>query len=386
MRKNVSLYIHIPFCLSKCSYCDFFSVKTETSVPDLYVDALCKEMEFRIKEFDVGSFKTLFIGGGTPSLLTEFQLKKIIAVIERKMEPDAEITIEVNPDDISREFLKSCKSCGINRISCGIQSLNEKSLAFVKRRASLEQTKNALKLLRKYWTEKLSVDLICGLPYETSHSFKNGLTEIISMNPDHISMYSLVLEDETPLGQYYSKNEYDFDFADELWISGRDFLVENGYEHYEVSNFCKPGCECRHNLVYWNHQDYIGCGCGGTGSVYYDDGTGLRITNTTDIEKYCDFWNSDEIKEEIPQVAENVSLNDSKYDFFMMGLRKKTGVSGLQFKEIFKTEIPENIVSIFNKWSEKGLCNITANSSNVFYSLNSEGILYLNRFLQELEL
>lgn len=386
MKENISLYIHIPFCLSKCSYCDFFSVRIQKEISDNYVDALCKEIEYRIREFDVVSFSTIFIGGGTPSLLNEEQLKKIFSVIKPILTNNAEITIEINPDDVTEKFIEMCKKLGVTRISCGIQSLNEKSLEFAGRRASLTQTRKALEILKKYWSGNLSLDLICGLPYETEESFMDGLNEIIDFNPSHISIYSLVLEEETPMGQYFINHEYDYDTADDMWIAGKSLLVSKGYMHYEVSNFCKPGKECQHNLVYWNHKDYIGCGSGGTGSIYYADGSAFRYTNTKNIENYCRYWINQNFQFVIPQEIENLSIEDSKYEFFMMGLRKKTGISSNYYNQVFNSDIPENVVILFEKWKEKNLCEIDKIENDIIYRLNEDGIMYLNKFLQELEI
>ena len=186
---KTSLYIHIPYCLSKCEYCDFFSVKCN-QIDDFYVRSLCNEIEVKAKFFNVTQWNSIYIGGGTPSLLNKEQLKQIFNSIYKfvPQSKNSEITIEVNPDDVTEDLLKNFEECGINRLSCGIQSLNQNSLSFTKRRASLEQNLNALALIQKKWSGSFSVDLICGLPYETENSFLDALEQIVLFNPHHISM------------------------------------------------------------------------------------------------------------------------------------------------------------------------------------------------------
>ena len=197
--KAISLYIHIPFCITKCRYCDFFSKACgKEPVPDSYVEALCNE----ILSVSGVSVNTIYFGGGTPSLLTPQQIKRIFEALNKacKLKPDAEITFEVNPDDVSEELIATLEAAGVNRISCGIQSMTEKVLQYAGRRASAAVNQNALKLLQKFWHKKLSLDLISALPYESTESFRQTLDTIINANPHHISMYSLTIEEKTPFG------------------------------------------------------------------------------------------------------------------------------------------------------------------------------------------
>lgn len=389
---KTSLYIHIPYCLSKCEYCDFFSVKCN-QIDDFYVRSLCNEIESKAKFFNVTQWNSIYIGGGTPSLLNKEQLKQIFNSIYKfvPQSKNSEITIEVNPDDVTEDLLKTFEECGINRLSCGIQSLNQKSLSFTKRRASLEQNLNALALIQKKWSGIFSVDLICGLPYETEKSFLDALEQIVLFNPHHISMYSLVVEEETPLGQKIlnEKIPYDYDFADNLWLASRDFLQKNGFIQYEVSNFCKKGFECSHNLVYWNHQDYIGCGSGAVGTIYDSDGSGKRFSNLWNIDEYKKYWlehfQYDLSKKDIEEI-ELIDKETSQFEFFMMGLRKLIGINSCDYKKIFSKEIPITVKNQFVKWQKNGFAKITKQGENENYSLTQEGILFLNKFMEELEL
>lgn len=401
---SVSLYIHIPFCVSKCAYCDFFS-KTDLSSIDLYVDALVNEIKFRLKNSNP-KIKTIYIGGGTPSLLTIQQLLKIQNAIESvcNLESDLEFTIEVNPDDIDEDYLDKLKKSKINRISCGIQSMSNKVLEFSNRRSRKQQNLTALSLLQNTWNKNFSIDLICGLPEETEQSFLQGLRKILSFNPNHISMYSLTVEDETPLGSLINKGkiEYDYDFSDALWLKSKEILENAGYFQYEVSNFAKPGFESKHNLTYWNHQTYVGVGSGATGTIYFDGGEGFRYTNTTDIFKYIKFWNNQktifnyndfvlfdkrnsnfEFLKEI-QDEEFIDLETSEIEYFMMGLRKISGINSCEYFDIFGSNISPLIIETFEKWQKKGLCKISKSNENVNYTLGKTGIIYLNKFLTEI--
>ncbi len=394
--ENTALYIHIPFCISKCKYCDFFSqTKISKSLLDSYISARCNEIEFRTKFYDIKNLKTIYIGGGTPSLLSVNNIENLFNYLKGlyPFSSEMEITIEANPDDVDEELLQTYKSNGINRLSCGIQSMNDKALQFACRRASVLENRRLLDLIRSKWNGNFSLDLICGLPCENEKSFMAGLEEIISYEPDHISMYSLTIEEGTPFGKLFNsgKLKYDYDFSDSLWLQGRSFLEKSGYFQYEVSNFAKKGKESKHNLYYWNHKDYIGCGSGASGTVYYDDGSGFRWTNSKNLEEYINYWTSfnfndcnNKIKLGIPQISETISCEDSIFEFFMMGLRKISGVKKSEFEYCFHQNIPSKILNNFEKWEKQGLCKILNESDDVVYTLGCNGLVFLNRFLEEI--
>ena len=383
--KKYSLYIHIPYCISKCRYCDFFSSACgKEPVPDEYVQALCNE----IYRFSGAFIDTVYIGGGTPSLLRPEQIKKIFDTLNKACElsDDAEITFEVNPDDVNEELLTAVEAAGVNRISCGIQSMTEEVLQYAGRRASAQVNRRALQLLQNHWNKKLSLDVICALPFETIETFTQTLDQVLAVSPDHLSMYSLTIEDETPFGQALSTGllSYNFEEADKMWLYGRDYLESHGFPQYEVSNFAAENNRCRHNLVYWNHGDYFGAGSGATWTVYKKDGSGLRFTNTSDIKKYIDYWNSVDTSE-MPRSTEIIDLPTSEFEFFMMGLRKTDGVSALEFREVFGKSLPEYFVNTFSNWEKKGLCvRRSDRGGDGRYCMSREGILFLNRFLEEL--
>lgn len=381
-----SLYIHIPFCLSKCAYCDFFSRPCgNRSVPDSYIKALCNEISFRLSEHR--ELSTIYIGGGTPSLLSQNQFNNIFDSIKQSasLAGDAEITVELNPDDVSQKLLEVLAQCGVTRISCGIQTMNQKCLEYTGRRADEKTNRKALSLFEKYWKGDLSIDLISALPGDNEKGLEKSLEEVCAIKPAHISLYSLIIEENTPLGKRLSsgKLEYDFDNADRQWIFGRDYLEKKGYGQYEVSNFCLEGKRCRHNMAYWGHEDYAGCGSGATGTLYESNGEGQRWTNTTDIEKYIEFWTGGLdgfVAENIPKTLESISSDTSKFEFFMMGMRKLEGVSEAEYEKIFGEKLPAHFLELFEKWQKKDLCQ----RPDGRYALNKEGILFLNSFLEEL--
>jgi len=442
---NYSVYIHIPFCVSKCLYCDFYSraqtIIADCYVPNSYIDAILNEIDYRFfnltKHFtsNENKIKTVYIGGGTPSLLNEEQILKIHNYFVNKnvFTDDYEFTIEVNPDDVTEEYINILKSTCVNRISCGIQTLNQKSLDFVKRRGTVEDNLRALKLFSSQWNKNFSVDLICGLPYETEQSFFEALNKIVLYNPNHISMYSLTFEENTPITKLLDSGnlEYNFDFADELWLNSKNFLENHNFLQYEVSNFSKKGFESKHNLAYWNHQSYFGIGSGATGTFYLETNKtsnndninalnklsceqtlfdvtkdfnckkglkGIRWVNTKNVENYIDFWTDKNNLAKINQYkfqefynqnykiqeVEFIDFETSKFEYFLMGLRKMSGINSKEFELIFNCAIDSKIIHKFNEWNKKGLCEITNLADSVQYTLGKNGILYLNKFLEEL--
>lgn len=396
MSNSISIYIHIPFCLSKCSYCDFFSIPCKC-ISDDYIAAVCNEIDFRIKKLpEISEIKTVYIGGGTPSLLKADQFKKLSNHLSKyiKSFDDIEFSVEVNPDDVTESLLKTLENCGVNRISCGIQSMNDKSLSSVNRRTDSQLNNNALETFRKNWSKKLSFDLIAGLPYETHQSFEKGVKTVINANPDHISLYTLTVEEGTVLSDKIEncEIEYDFDFNDKLWLLGKELLEKSGYNHYEVSNFSKTGFECKHNLTYWKHDNYLGIGSGGTGTIYGKNGCGFRWTNAADISKYTTFWNKDFIfihDNDLPEGIQNSEVIDKEnsiFEFFMMGLRTKFGVNSIDFESIFSEKMPDSFIKLITEWKNKDFARIIFQNDNTNYSLNEKGILFLNKFLEDLDI
>lgn len=412
---SVSLYVHIPFCKKKCAYCDFFSVpcasslqknqKKSTSafsqsiiIPDFYIRALCNEALFYAQKYNIDSWKTIYVGGGTPSLLQPFQLVDLISGLKdvRPFAQNCEITVEMNPDDITEELLAGAKQCGVNRISVGIQSLSDEVLKACGRRCTRKTSLSALNLIAEKWKGNFSVDLISALPFDDQIQFKKTLSEVAGFNPQHISLYSLTLEEETPLGKavFSGKIPYDYEKAEKLWIFGRNFLEKNGYKQYEVSNFAKSGFESVHNKTYWHLEDYIGIGAGATGTVYSPDFQkmelpGIRWTNTTDIDLYIEFWNGKDTMQTTfgrVQSIERLDFETQEFEFLMMGFRLLQGISGKRYFERFGKDLKSrlgtvNETGVFAEWQKKGLAKIVKKGDDEFYSLSADGLMLLNQFL-----
>ena len=388
---KTSLYIHIPFCRSKCTYCDFFSISADGDVPDSYIDALCAEISWRMAEFGADGWLTVYVGGGTPSLLSEKQLRRLFNFIRSLGGTAAECTVELNPDDVTPSLLECLSECGVNRISVGIQAMEQSVLSAVKRRSSLQSVYAALECIRRVWKGVFSADIICALPGQSESGFLNGLEKLLSYEPAHISMYSLTIEDGTPLGNAVREGAvcYDFDAADAMWISGRDFLESRGYRQYEVSNFysIKNGSPCAHNLAYWKLQNYIGIGSGAAGSLY--GRKSFRYTNTHDIAEYIRFWNSFDCKKSagqavVPQSVECIEKNTEQFEFFMMGFRTADGICAEEYSGRFGDEIPERILRVFDRWQKKNLLRKYQKDGQNWYALTGNGLLFLNPFLEEI--
>ena len=264
-----SLYIHIPFCRSKCAYCDFFSIP-RGEVPDGYVDALLSEIRFHRECMHTGPLETVYFGGGTPGLLSFRQLERIMAQVLPQCVPGAEITLEVNPENVTAELLRCAAGSGINRFSVGIQSLDDRVLRAVNRNATAAVSLGALELLAASGMV-FSADMIAGLPEQRDRDFVQGLQRIMSFRPSHVSLYALTVAEHTPLAQQIRRGSVRYSDAriDRQWITGRNILEAGGYLQYEVSNFALPGKESRHNSVYWQQKPYTGAGAGASGTWYF---------------------------------------------------------------------------------------------------------------------
>ncbi|MCQ2981154.1 MAG: radical SAM family heme chaperone HemW [Treponemataceae bacterium] len=385
---KTALYIHVPFCRSKCSYCDFFSVAHQGSVPDTYIAALTAEMAWRKKQFQVNAVTTVYLGGGTPSLLSEVQLKKLFDAIHR-LWPDSvpdEITVEANPADITESFLQGLTACGVNRLSVGIQSVDQQVLKTLNRRSDAACVSRCLELLNTSWKGRLSLDFISGLPGLSDEQFLAGLQLGTETGADHISLYALTLEEHTVLWDQVEQGRIllDDEQNDRQWALGCDWLTSHGYRQYEVSNFARPGYEARHNTTYWLMNPYLGIGAGGTGTVGCH-----RWTNTTAIHDYCAFWNgTEEMDGENAVPPEETELLDEETrqtEFLMMGFRLLDGVSEKEYHRRFGGSLAERLGELWNQWESCGRAHrIPQADGDITYALTEQGILLLNRFLLDL--
>ncbi|MDR9858919.1 radical SAM family heme chaperone HemW [Treponema socranskii] len=412
MGVSFPLYVHIPFCTSKCSYCDFFSVPCNEKIADEYIAAVLTEAACTASLWDIDSWKTIYVGGGTPSLLSEKQIDRLFSgLLKMSRKAPLEVTMEVNPSDVTESLLDAASASGVTRISCGIQSFSDTSLCRVRRRSRADDVYRALSLFEKKRPHSLSVDMIARLPEETDASFASGLQTLIAHAPDHISLYSLTVEEGTPLCSEIESGKilHDIDTSDALWISGRDLLCGAGYEQYEVSNFCRRGGECLHNLAYWNLESYAGIGAGATGT-FYGKNMSARFTNTRDIDSYTRFWKSKKIDAddfrsriffsddfrtvqvraererkfaELPFSVEYIDKKTEAFEFFMMGLRMTRGICRETYEARFGA-FPEKAEALFTAWEGRGLALRRKKNGARFFSLTKEGLLFLNEFLEAL--
>lgn len=415
-----SLYIHIPYCGSKCTYCDFFSLPTAASaaslvVPDEYVEAVLGQLDFFVDLALVERLETVYFGGGTPSLLTCSQLERIMARLEPLLSTGSEVTLEANPESLTKELLETGRRCGVNRVSLGVQSLDDGVLSCVGRRCTASKARQGLQLVAESGIP-LCADFIAGLPGQDDGGFLEALDEAVSYRPHHISLYSLTVAEGTRLFRQIEGGQVPWlpEEADRQWILGRDFLERAGYLQYEVSNFAPAGQESRHNSACWRQKPYLGLGAGGAGTLYNFCGDklleGFRYTNTTGIRQYIDFWQekpcpmqvfSDWNRQQAALAARHRSWNQLlaaletmpaesevldrqilAFEHLMLGLRMKAGVSGAEYLRRFEKELDERPLDRFvsKGWMEEEV----GHDGRPDYRMTSQGLLFLNRILGEL--
>jgi oxygen-independent coproporphyrinogen-3 oxidase len=315
------LYIHIPFCIQKCLYCDFFSVPYDESYAKMYVDALCKELD--IKKDSAGTLKSIYIGGGTPSLLPDECLKKLFKFLRNNFNfsSSVEITVEANPGTINEPKINTILYLGVNRLSLGIQSFNNNELRTLGRIHTSEDAIESAGIIRKEGLRNFSIDLIYGIPGQTMDSWHKSISTASELSPAHISAYELTPEGKTPLYELIESDKIrmpDEEIILEMYNHTIDYLSSFGYEYYEISNFALSGFRCIHNLNYWDTGEYIGVGVGAHSFI-----NGIRSENTKDLNRYIEYSNHGIIPE-----TESAKLTYKEYckEFIFLGLRKTEGI------------------------------------------------------------
>lgn len=338
-RKQIGLYIHIPFCKRKCSYCDFCSYAEKQDLISKYIKCLLQEIkevgrnnraDFENGKDDLFSVKTIYIGGGTPSLIESKYIVQIMEEIKSNFELDenAEITIEVNPGTVTLEKLEDYNKVGINRLSIGLQSTHEHLLKEIGRIHTYLDFLDTYRFAREADFENINVDLMIGLPNQTLAEVQDSIEEIVSMEPEHISVYSLILEEGTPL---FKKVEEGLELPDEelerkMYWTVKRILEANGYNHYEISNFAKQGYESKHNLDCWNQKEYIGFGV-----AAHSYTNGIRYSNIENLEQYIKNYEEDKTEENLV-FHEKQDMEAMQKEYMLLGLRKIDGVSIQEFK------------------------------------------------------
>ena len=330
-----SIYIHIPFCSNICTYCDFCKIYYNEEIASMYLDSLEKEIK---DNYHSEKIKTLYIGGGTPSSLSINNLKKLMKIIKLfKFYDNYEFTVEVNPESIDEEKLLLFKENGVNRISMGIESTNNIYLKYLGRCHSFDLVKEKIELIKKIGIKNINVDLIYAIPKQTINDLKNDLDNIISLDITHISTYSLEIHDNTVLGIKKEKNIND-DLDRDMYEYICRYLKNNGYNHYEISNFSKENYESKHNLVYWHNEKYYGFGLGASGFI-----DNLRYTNTRSIKDY--------INGKRVVYKEYFNEKDLISYELILGFRLIKGINKKIFKEKYNKELIDmyNIRDLINK-------------------------------------
>lgn len=344
-----SLYIHIPFCARKCRYCDFNSIVSESKTVDRYLHAIEKELSILKGRY---VFNTVYIGGGTPSILSEVQLEKLLQSVIRHI-PSSEIreyTFEANPGTLTVNKIGLLKEYLVNRISLGVQSFQDRQLQFLGRIHSSNDAKNALDSLRKTGFRNINIDLIFGCPEQSIEDWEKDLKTVVELNPEHISTYALTYEEGTSLTRDLDDSvihKLDEGVELEMYKTAMRYLARSGYNHYEISNFAKYGYECAHNHAYWNNMGYVGVGVGAFSFI-----DGVRTSNEKDIDKYIDGINENK---NIKSFRENLQINQFASETVIMSLRLRQGISNVDFYERFGYTIEDQFREQINRLTKDGL-------------------------------
>ncbi len=335
------LYIHIPFCKSKCLYCDFCSYSGSENLMMDYSRSLAEE----ISNIGECRIKTIFIGGGTPTYLSLEAWEPVAKSISRiNKAENLEFTIEGNPGTFTRQKLEYFRSMGINRLSIGLQAAQNRLLKALGRIHSIEEFVEGYNMARSLGFDNINIDIMFALPDQTLKDWQETLEFVTGLQPEHISAYSLIIEEGTEFYKKYNEGKLelpDEDLERQMYSLALEQLKEKGYNHYEISNFAKPGKECRHNLIYWDLDEYIGCGAG---AHSYKDGK--RYSNSSSIEGY--------ISKNQREIHIN-TLKDDMEEFMFMGLRKIQGISIKKFNKKFKTDIFKVYGDVIARHSQNGL-------------------------------
>ncbi len=361
----IGLYVHIPFCLSKCIYCDFNTYEGIEQLIPAFIDALERETSLWAQRLNHPAISSIFFGGGTPSYIPAQSIQRLLTTIysEYSVATDAEITLEANPDDVHREKLDAWQEAGVNRLSIGIQSFHDGTLASLSRRHNADTAKNAVHLARETGFDNLSIDLMFGLPLQSVDNWRTSLQTAIGLGTDHLSLYGLQIELGTPLHRNVATGATpmpDDDLAADMYEMAMDTLGDAGYHHYEISNWAQDGKESQHNLLYWLNQPYLGVGPGAHSSLH-----GLRFSNLKSPRRYIDgsrAWeHSNGMKNSIGNgelaidFVETTTEAMSMSETMMLGMRLSEGVRFEDFEARFGTSIDEIYGDELNSLTALGL-------------------------------
>ena len=345
-RIPLELYVHIPFCVRKCQYCDFLSGPSDEETKDRYIEALLKEIRAaeHTEDYEIVS---VFIGGGTPSALEAEAIASIMSTLQEQFFfcEDAEVTIEANPGTVDLEKLTIYRNVGINRLSLGLQSTDAEELKLLGRIHSYEEFLKSYEWAREAGFSNINIDLMFAIPGQTGEAWRQHLYQVAELNPEHISAYSLIIEEGTPFA------EQNLDLPDEdteyqMYEDTAEILERYGYRQYEISNYAKQGYMCRHNAGYWQRREYLGFGLGAS-SLY----RGMRFSNTRRMQEYLkESRNPDQIRKDVTVLSRNERIEE----FMFLGLRMTEGISEKKFEENFDVRLMDVYGDILQKYEETG--------------------------------
>ena len=361
-KKTLGIYIHIPFCEKKCDYCDFLSGPANNEIKEAYIKALLNEIKSYKGLMEDYQVKTIFIGGGTPSNIAPEFISEILQYVNKYFSVDAEeITIETNPGTLSKDKLQIYKKAGINRLSIGLQSANNDELKLLGRIHTYEEFLDNYHLARSLGYTNINIDLISGLPSQSLTDWEETLEKIINLSPEHISAYSLIIEEGTAFYDRYNPDgleEYKIDDETDrlIYSKTKEMLKNNGYSRYEISNYSKKGYESKHNLSYWERTSYLGLGLGASSLI---DNT--RFRNEENISKYIKNSNNHEL---LHKEIVKLTKQDSMEEFVFLGLRKTKGISKNEFRNVFGINIEEIYIKPIEQSISEGL--IKERGDNIF--------------------
>lgn len=372
--QELELYAHIPFCVRKCGYCDFLSGTAEESTREAYLLALAREIRRAGQDAEECRAVSVFFGGGTPTVLTGGQLSRLLSEIKKsfRLAGDCEITLEANPGTLDPEKLRLCREAGFNRISIGCQSADNRELRRLGRIHTWEEFLEGFRQAREAGFSNINVDLMSGIPGQTLVSWETSLRKTAELGPEHISAYSLILEEGTP----FYENREKLDLPDEdterrMYERTGEILEEYGCRQYEISNYAREGYRCRHNLGYWTGREYLGLGLGAS-SLWRD----TRFRNTDSMEEYLkDSGNLPKIRRE----EEKLSASDRQSEYMILGLRLTEGISLAGFRETFGTDVRKVWPGVLEKYEGYGLLEEAAGR----LKFTGEGISLSNVVLAE---
>lgn len=357
--KKIGLYIHIPFCLKKCNYCDFISYDYDIEKVNLYFEGLNKEMMLYKDLLSQYKIKTIFIGGGTPSIIDIKTLSNLINNLHKtfSISDDIEFTIETNPGTLNEEKLLEYKKFGINRLSIGLQSYNNKILRFIGRIHSKETFLKNYSTARKIGFNNINIDLMYGLPNQSLNNWKETLKQIVILEPEHISAYSLKIEEGTKFYDLYEKGKLNLpeeEIDRNMYHYTIDLLSQYGIYQYEISNFAKKGFECKHNLIYWHNEEYLGLGISAHSYI-----NSIRYSNSFTFNEYLKLLRNNKL----PIITkEPKDRNDKIIETMFLGLRMNKGINIQRFKEKFGVTPFEIYGEKLKNLADSGLININKKS------------------------